>query len=107
MKIALLGYGKMGKVIEKIALETKQNKSKEEIALNFHFTLVKVIEKVANFHSFKEIAYSGGVFQNALLFDLIEDELAVKFNCYFHENLSPNDENIAFGQLNYSVNFNS
>lgn len=95
------------KIIEKIALETKQNKSKEEIALNFHFTLVKVIEKVANFHSFKEIAYSGGVFQNALLIDLIEEELAVKFNCYFHENLSPNDENIAFGQLNYSVNFNS
>lgn len=95
------------KIIEKIALETKQNKSKEEIALNFHFTLVKVIEKVANFHSFKEIAYSGGVFQNALLIDLIEDQLAVKINCYFHENLSPNDENIAFGQLNYSVNFNS
>ena len=31
------------KIIEKIALETKQNKSIEEIALNFHFTLVKVI----------------------------------------------------------------
>ena len=63
--------------------------------------MVKCIEKVAVFSKSKEIAFSGGVFQNSVLIDLIIDHLKSKYKLHFHETLSPNDENISFGQLNH------
>lgn len=79
----------------------KKNVGIEIIALNFHYTLVKCIEKVANFSKAKELAFSGGVFQNSVLIDLIVDHLKPKYKLHFHKIVSPNDENISFGQLNY------
>ncbi|HSN49571.1 MAG TPA: carbamoyltransferase HypF, partial [Flavobacterium sp.] len=75
-----------------------------EIALNFHFTLIKCIEKIAANNKIHTLAFSGGVFQNALLVDLIIEFLSNDLAVHFHENLSPNDENISFGQLNYYLN---
>ncbi len=69
------------------------------IAFRFHITLVKIIEDLADYYQMKEIAFSGGVFQNALLVQLINKELGNTHHLYFHRELSPNDENIAFGQL--------
>lgn len=89
------------KLLLQVAKEVQHNKDLEIIALNFHFTLVKCIEKVACFSKSKEIAFSGGVFQNSILIDLIIDHLKPKFKLHFHETLSPNDENISFGQLNH------
>ena len=62
-------------------------------------TLVEVVRQVAEHHGFKHIAFSGGVFQNALLLDLLSIHLKTHFTVYFHRQLSPNDECIAFGQL--------
>jgi hydrogenase maturation protein HypF len=76
----------------------------ETVALNFHYTLIKMIEKIAVLNGMEAIAFSGGVFQNSLLVDLAIDILKPEFELYFHENISPNDENIAFGQLNYYLN---
>lgn len=89
------------KLLLQVAKEVQNNKELEIIALNFHFTLVKCIEKIAFFSKSKEIAFSGGVFQNAVLIDLIIDHLKPKYKLHFHEILSPNDENISFGQLNH------
>ncbi|MBA4275834.1 carbamoyltransferase HypF [Flavobacterium sp.] len=75
-----------------------------EIALNFHYTLIKCIEKIAVNNKIHTLAFSGGVFQNALLVDLIIEFLSKNFAVHFHEILSPNDENISFGQLNYYLN---
>ena len=75
-----------------------------EIALNFHYTLIKCIEKIAVNNKIHTLAFSGGVFQNALLVDLIIEFLSKDFAVHFHEILSPNDENISFGQLNYYLN---
>jgi hydrogenase maturation protein HypF len=75
-----------------------------EIALNFHYTLIKCIEKIAVNNKIHTLAFSGGVFQNSLLVDLIIELLSNDFEVYLHENLSPNDENISFGQLNYYLN---
>jgi hydrogenase maturation protein HypF len=68
------------------------------IALKFHFLLVQQIKSISNQLNIKKIAFSGGVFQNALLVTLIKQNLKT-FDLYFHQQLSPNDENIAFGQL--------
>jgi hydrogenase maturation protein HypF len=75
-----------------------------KIALNFHYTLIKCVEKIAANNKIHTLAFSGGVFQNALLVDLILKFLSKNFEVHLHENLSPNDENISFGQLNYYLN---
>ena len=75
-----------------------------EIALNFHYTLIKSIEKIAIQNNCNILAFSGGVFQNALLIDLLWTFLPKDFCLHIHETISPNDENISFGQLNYYLN---
>jgi hydrogenase maturation protein HypF len=35
------------------------------------------------------------------LVDLLQHHLENKYELYFHQSLSPNDENISFGQLIY------
>ncbi len=73
--------------------------ARDFIAAKFHFSLMKLIKIVANQLEIKQIAFSGGVFQNSLLVDLIQVHLNNEFELYFHQQLSPNDENISFGQL--------
>jgi hydrogenase maturation protein HypF len=92
------------KLFSKILEEKKSGKSAGEIGLNFHYTLIKAIEKIAQRFAVKELAFSGGVWQNALLVDLAIEVLGDKFTLHFHEKFSPNDENISFGQLNYYLN---
>lgn len=93
------------KLFSRILKEKMSGKNAGEIGLNFHYTLIKSIEKIAERFAIKELAFSGGVWQNALLVDLAIDVLGEKFSLYFHEKLSPNDENISFGQLNYYLNY--
>ena len=70
-----------------------------EIAARFHQTLAVLAATVAIKTGVRQIACSGGVFQNGLLVDLLIAALPKGYTPYFHERLSPNDENIAFGQL--------
>ncbi len=76
-----------------------QGKSIEFVAAHFHFLLMKHIKKEARTQNVSQIAFSGGVFQNGLLVDLLIHHLGTDFDLYFHKDLSPNDENISFGQL--------
>lgn len=71
------------------------------ISARFHLTLVEMIKEVALQNGYHKIAFSGGVFQNGLLVDLLIERLGEVFELYFHRELSPNDENIAYGQLAY------
>jgi len=72
---------------------------KGKIAAKFHITLVSIIKEIAIKSMVKSIAFSGGVFQNGLLLDLIIDQLGDDFDLFFHKGLSPNDECISYGQL--------
>ncbi len=72
------------------------------IAAKFHMTLLHWIEHIAKKEEVVKIGFSGGVFQNTLLIDLIEYHLMDKFELLFHQDLSSNDENISFGQLIYA-----
>ncbi len=74
--------------------------NKDFIAAKFHFSLVSIIKKVAEKEKVHRIAFSGGVFQNSLLVELIKYQLNEN-ELFFHKELSPNDENISFGQLVY------
>jgi hypothetical protein len=59
------------------------------------------MEAIAHQQAVQKIAFSGGVFQNALLLDLLDQHLGTAYQLFFHEQLSPNDENVSFGQLVY------
>lgn len=89
------------KILSSIVRAFLDNVDPNIIAINFYFTLVKCIEKAALFSRSKAIAFSGGVFQNSVLIDLLIDHLSARYILHFHEILSPNDENISFGQLNH------
>jgi hydrogenase maturation protein HypF len=71
----------------------------DNIALQFHRLLVEWIFQIAKSAGSNCLAFSGGVFQNALLIDLLQDRFSSEYELYFHRQLSPNDECIAFGQL--------
>jgi len=73
--------------------------STNEIAARFHYTLVRVVAAVAQQTGLNRLAFSGGVFQNALLVDWLHHELGATHRLYFHRQLSPNDECISVGQL--------
>jgi hydrogenase maturation protein HypF len=59
---------------------------------------------VAKNANVRNICFSGGVFQNALLVDWIRIKYKDEYQLFFHNQLSPNDENISFGQLAYYDN---
>ncbi|HAS46677.1 MAG TPA: carbamoyltransferase HypF [Microscillaceae bacterium] len=88
-------------LLERIYEAKKQQVPIRQIAANFIYTLVESIRQIAQKAHLEHIAFSGGVFQNALLVDMIETYLSQDFSLYFHSAFAPNDENIAFGQLMY------
>jgi hydrogenase maturation protein HypF len=51
----------------------------------------------------RKLAFSGGVFQNALLTGCIQEEKPGDVELFFHRQLSPNDENIGFGQIAHHI----
>ena len=87
-----------------IAMDIKKGKQRNYIAAKFHYSLVCLLGIVAQYAQVKKICFSGGVFQNALLVDWLQQAYSNKYQLYFHKNLSPNDENISFGQLVYYDN---
>ena len=92
-------------LIKKIVMAYWDGIDRQRLAYSFIFTLAKTILKVARENSFKTIACSGGVFQNELLNSILEEE-AKNENLDIRSNhkLSPNDENLSFGQYMYHKN---
>jgi hydrogenase maturation protein HypF len=77
-----------------------------DISYKVFYSLVQMIKNISIELNISEIAFSGGVFQNALLVELIIDELKETHQLYFHKQLSANDECIAFGQIAYHTIIN-
>jgi len=69
------------------------------ICFKVFYSLAKAIRQISNHYAVNKLAFSGGVFQNALLTDIIIKMLSADKQLYFHQQLSPNDECIGFGQL--------
>jgi hydrogenase maturation protein HypF len=70
-----------------------------ELALRFQQTLAEWPGRIAEAMDIRKVAFSGGVFQNTLLVDVLENRWKDQLKLYFHEQLSPNDESVSFGQL--------
>ena len=70
-----------------------------QLAWEFHLWTVEFIDRIASDQKVKTLAFSGGVFQNHLLYKLISSTLSDKYKLYFHEKLPANDESISYGQI--------
>ncbi len=89
-------------ILESVVNDLLAQREKNRIAARFHISLVDVIMRVAKTNNIRKLAFSGGVFQNALLVDMLFDFLKKDYHLYFHKEFSPNDEGIPFGQLVYA-----
>ena len=88
-------------IIAGVVRDLNNGSDKNKIAFKFHYSLVKMVEEIAIVNNIEKIAFSGGVFQNGLLVDMMMIHLEDNFQLFFHQEVSPNDENIALGQLAY------
>lgn len=86
-------------MIDMILQDVEAGVDRSVIAFRFLKTLAELVIDSARHLQVSRIAISGGVFQNALLNDLIRDRLEPWMTLYTHVHLSPNDECIAYGQL--------
>lgn len=89
-------------MIEELMMDKTKGVDAPVIARKVFVTLAMLIKNVAFRSGVKKIAFSGGVFQNVLLIDLVTELLEDDFELYFHRQLSPNDECISFGQIAYA-----
>ncbi len=86
-------------IVKQILVEIQNGLEVDKIAAWFHLRLIEAIRFQARQHDCRILAFSGGVWQNALLVDLALELLRPEFELWFHRQLSPNDEGISFGQL--------
>lgn len=86
-------------MIDELIADILDEKGKNFIAKKFYSSLVRLVEQVSDVFDINSLAFSGGVFQNALLTEMMSEGLSGSKSLYFHQQLSPNDECIALGQL--------
>jgi hydrogenase maturation protein HypF len=86
-------------MLNEILEDITNKEEKAFIARKFYNALVRLIEQASDIFDINSLAFSGGVFQNALLTEMITAELSKNKALHFHRQLSPNDECIALGQL--------
>jgi len=87
-------------VIEAILEEVRREQPVSEISAKFHNALVEVIIEVARLVGEKQVALTGGCFQNRYLTERAVARLAQEgFRAYWHQRVPPNDGGIALGQV--------
>ncbi len=94
-------------VIASIVADRLNNISVTAIAAGVHMALAKLVDTMASITNYIQVAFSGGVMQNALLVDLFYKQLQPLRKLYFHKQLSPNDECISFGQIAWYIDQDS
>jgi hydrogenase maturation protein HypF len=94
-------------LIQELIHDWLHKEPNEIIAWKFYYSLAKAISKISSHFFIDKLAFSGGVFQNALLTDMIIEILQQKRKLHFHQQLSSNDESIGFGQLAWYSRFST
>lgn len=89
----------LSKMLARLIVDIQKGEDKGFIAAKFHYSLACVVKHIATKQNVQNIALGGGVFQNALLVDLVKKQMTSGQNLFIHRQLSPNDECISFGQL--------
>lgn len=90
---------RVGDWLAQLAAEYRAGVPAGLLAARVHRQLVALIRTTAERLGYRKLACSGGVWQNTLLIDMADRYLSADFELFFHRGLSPNDENISYGQL--------
>jgi len=90
-------------MINEIVEDFIRKKPVEIIASRFHFTIARMIydlcKKMSAVSNIRDVAISGGVFQNSVLIHILKNLFAdTEYIVHFNENVPPNDAGIALGQ---------
>jgi hydrogenase maturation protein HypF len=90
-----------------IIKNARNAKNAKAFALGFHLALAEWILEACKREKerFRQVALSGGVFQNAFLLEETVARLEAQgFRVYFNEKVPPNDGGIALGQAFLALN---
>lgn len=87
-------------MMEAILNDVKRKEPIPVVAYRFFRTLASLVPRMSEYYEVEKVALSGGVFQNRLLIELI-NEMMDKKRLLYNRQVSPNDENIAFGQIGW------
>jgi hydrogenase maturation protein HypF len=93
-----------GNTIKGIVADQVRGMEAGEISAKFHNTvgraMVQGVRYAAELSGLRDVALSGGTFQNRYLTELVVRELLSQgFNVYFHRNVPANDGGLALGQV--------
>ena len=97
-----------GDIVAHLVQEKLAGEDSGKLAFEFHRALAEQIraacEAAEQETGIKKVALSGGVFQNRLLLELVDDGLAERgFEVLKHSLIPPNDGGIALGQAAYGM----
>ena len=97
-----------GDIVAHLVQEKLAGEDSGKLAYEFHRALAEQIlaacESAEQETGIKKVALSGGVFQNRLLLELVDDGLAERgFEVLKHSLIPPNDGGIALGQAAYGM----
>ena len=97
-----------GDIVAHLVQEKLAGEDSGKLAYEFHRVLAEQIlaacEAAEQETGIKKVALSGGVFQNRLLLELVDDGLAERgFEVLKHSLIPPNDGGIALGQAAYGM----
>ena len=97
-----------GDIVAHLVREKLEGEDSGKLAYEFHRALAEQIlaacEAAEQETGIKKVALSGGVFQNRLLLELVDDGLAERgFEVLKHSLIPPNDGGIALGQAAYGM----
>ena len=91
-------------ILKNIYIDVNAGLPKKAIIVNFLYTLANIVLTIAKQNNFNKLAFSGGVFQNTVLIDMIKEMAKNDYELFFNINLAPNDENVSYGQIMYYLN---
>ena len=97
-----------GDIVAHLVQEKLAGEDSGKLAYEFHWALAEQIlaacEAAEQETGIRKVALSGGVFQNRLLLELVDDGLAERgFEVLKHSLIPPNDGGIALGQAAYGM----
>jgi hydrogenase maturation protein HypF len=102
---------RLHEMIQSIVEDLQADKPIGQIGANFHKTIaqmsIDICRRARESTGLREVALSGGVWQNQLLLDLVRDALQQHdFTVYFHRQVPANDGGLSLGQAviaNYRI----
>lgn len=98
------GIIQWGGLLQELLMDIAMNKERDFIARKVMNSLVALVNTLSKNFGTCQLAFSGGVFQNALLVDLLIENIGQEKILYFQKEVSPNDEGLSFGQIAYYLN---